>query len=263
MKNILIKTLIFLAVTAIIILLMMINTKLLIHLNWIKTGNFLLDDIAVLISGLAFALGSISVVIWYNKGFGSVLLKIAFAVLDGFHVYIYNNSHVEDLAMWVSPIFAVQTALILFFIGNVVHGIMNEEKTDIVDYESQIKLLKSNLYETSEDLRNYTDGYNGSVEKSNKLQSQLQAQLQVNEKLTTDINNLESDLNAVELNAVGYANSISALHEKNKIYEPVYIKSEVSRIKKKTANRTEEEQKFLEKHSNEKRINTNSNRLSI
>ncbi len=245
MKNILIKTLIFLAVSGIIILLMMINTKLLIHLNWIKTGNFLLDDIAVLISGLAFALGSISVVIWYNKGFGSVLLKIAFAVLDGFHVYIYHNSHVEDLAMWVSPIFAVQTALILFFIGNVVHGIINEEKSDIVDYESQISGYKKAL-ESCADLS--TD--HGDLKLDyNRLQRQLQVQLQINEKQQTDISKLESDYYALEIDADSRQDRISDLVAQVVLYEPVYIKSEVSRIKKKTANRTTEEQDFLEKHS--------------
>jgi len=157
-QNLFVKVLIYTAVIGIIILLMMINTKLLIHLNWIKTSNFFLDTVLVTIAGLAFALGSISVVIFYNpepsestskvsfvfKKLSSILLKVTFALLDGFHVYVYNNSHIEDIATWVSPIFAIQTALILFFIGNTVHKISNTNTLLLQETKQEKNQVESN-----------------------------------------------------------------------------------------------------------------------
>lgn len=135
---------IFLAVIGMIFLLMTVNTKLLIHLNWIKTQNPLWDNIILPISGLSFALGSISVILWYNpkkpakqakndtkrefywKYIGNIILKAIFVTLDALHIFIYNNTHIEDLAAWVSPIFALQAGLILFFIGAIVEDIIRE-----------------------------------------------------------------------------------------------------------------------------------------
>jgi len=152
------KILVFTAIIGIILMLMTINSKLLIHLNWIKTSNFFLDTVLVTIAGLAFALGSISVVIFYNpepsestskvsfifKKVSSILLKVTFALLDGFHVYVYNNSHIEDIATWISPIFAIQTALILFFIGNSVHKISSQNTLPYQEIKQEKTEIESN-----------------------------------------------------------------------------------------------------------------------
>ncbi len=153
------KILVFTATIGIILMLMTINSKLLIHLNWIKSGYFILDYILISVAGLAFALGTVSVVIFYNPErkeeqsktsyfftkVSSSLLKLTFAVLDGLHVYIYNNEHITDLATYISPIFAIQTTLILFFIGNSVHQIISEKPTSTNEILKQETELKSNL----------------------------------------------------------------------------------------------------------------------
>ena len=138
----LMEFLVFIAIVGMIFLLSAINIKLLTFLNWIKSTIPIIDQIIITIAGISYAVGSISIILWYNtswnkdlldtkkdfklKILGNIILKSIFVLLDGFHVYIYNNSHIDDLASWVSPVFAVQTILILFFIGNVVEDIITK-----------------------------------------------------------------------------------------------------------------------------------------
>ena len=139
-----VTAIVFLSIIGMIFLLMTVNTKLLFHLNWIKTLNPMWDNIIIPLSGLAFSLGSISIILWYNpkkpakqakdvtkkefylKYYGNIVLKTIFVTLDAMHIFIYNNTHIDDLAAWVSPIFALQAGLILFFIGAVVEDIITE-----------------------------------------------------------------------------------------------------------------------------------------
>jgi len=142
----LMNVLVFTSVFGMLTLLSMINVKLLSRLNWIHSSIPIIDDIIMVIAGISFALGSISIILWYNTNWkkealdttkmsrkrltGNTILKLTFVLLDGFHVFIYNNDHIEELALWVSPLFAIQTTLILFFIGNVVEDLINKTQEE-------------------------------------------------------------------------------------------------------------------------------------
>ena len=139
------NSLVFLALIGMVFLLMTVNTKLLNFLNWIKTEDGVWDKIILTGAGLSFALGSLSVILWYNpkmpnkiglkrrkqliKYIGNIVLKSIFVVLDALHVYIFFNIHtdVEYMATWASPIFAIQSGLILFFLGGILEKLMNKK----------------------------------------------------------------------------------------------------------------------------------------
>lgn len=146
------NALVFFAVIGIIILLSSINIKLLSKLNWFQSNIKLLDTFYIISAGIAFAIGSISIVIFYNpdkkqklKYIAATFLKVTFVSLDGFHIYIYNNIHIQDLATWLSPVYAVQTALILFFLGDVVDNIIKDKKSNIQENKSMFSQSDTEL----------------------------------------------------------------------------------------------------------------------
>ncbi|MCF6185597.1 MAG: hypothetical protein L3J56_13430 [Bacteroidales bacterium] len=237
-SNILVRIIVFFAVIGILFLLTMYNAKLLYTLNWFKTENQLLDRLVIIIAAVAYSLGSIAVVIWYNptkkqdesklnfkfRYSGSILLKLIFVIIDGIHVYVYNNTHIEDLAKWLSPVYAVQTSFILFFIGTIVNDIIKSNQTE----QSQLFVKENEI---------------------NELKSQLK-------NLRTDFKQVQSDLQNKNFEVIRFESEIENLHtqiniketeiKKLQTYRKAFLKSEKSRIlKKKLENRTEKELKTL------------------
>ena len=245
-SNILVKAIVFFAVIGILFLLTMYNAKLLITLNWFKTSNPIFDTISIIIASVSYSLGSIAVVIWYNpsknqnssnaffvlKYSGAMLLKLIFVLIDGIHVYIYNNTHIEDLAKYLSPVYAIQTALILFFVGAIVNDIIkngaekelknsqkqdeiNSLQTHIENYKTEIAELETEI----ENKKNFIDSKQSEIEKYKSHSAEYLSQIKNNE---TEIEKLQT-------------------------YRISFLKSEKSRIlKKKVRNRTEEELNVLE-----------------
>ncbi len=244
-SNILVKAIVFFAVIGIIFLLTMYNAKLLNTLNWFKTSNVFYDKLVIIISSISYSLGSIAVVIWYNPNIkenenkvsftirqvSSIFLKLVFVIIDGIHVYVYNNTHIQDLATWLSPVYALQTSLILFFVGSIVNDIIKNgnkkdelEKTKFSELQSQIEVKETEI---------------------KSLQTKY-------EKIKTDIADFKSDIankqtNILELERELQAQQTENHKQKSEIselqkYYKFYLKSEASRIrKKKVENRTEEE----------------------
>jgi len=283
------KALVFFTVTGIIFILTLINTKLILFLNW-KNIGYGLDNYFALFSGIAYALGSISVVIWYNpklkrnasdsdkKKFrwrimGAILLKTAFVLCDGIHVYIYQNLNIDDklLADVASAVFGIQTVLILYFIGSTVDNIIRKKQ----DKESEIEILESDIGILESEIINYKshfDHYQREIElnqtkisglesKIKEYESQLQLTSSQNEKNETKIVNLTSEINRINNDKhklqILTEEMQSELNEaKNKLatkeniinsFQEHYFKAEKSRIlKKREENRTPEEIKLLE-----------------
>ncbi len=272
------KALVLFAISGIIFILTLINTKLLMFLNWYKIGHGF-DNYFALISGIAYALGSISVVIWYNppkknkkEYIGSVLLKLSFVILDGIHVYIYQNLTLsEDLIPKVaSGVFAAQTILILYFIGKVTDKILKnnaDNESEFEKYESQINSLQTDLQKTQSKLEKKESKFKTLLTDFRKKENEinlLQTDLQ---KTESKFINLESEFEKIkaeteakdkkiadltdetELLQAGYNQLKDTLKQKNehiKMLEAYYFRSEKSRIlKKKADNRTEEEKQIL------------------
>ena len=251
-SNILVKAIVFFAVIGIIFLLTMYNAKLLNTLNWFKMSNTFYDKLVIIISSISYSLGSIAVVIWYNptksktdtnaiftiKYIAATFLKLVFVIIDGIHVYVYNNTHIEDLAKWLSPVYALQTSLILFFVGAIVNDIIKNgkqkeelEKSKFTELNSKIELKESKI---------------------NSLHTKI-------ENLNTNITNYQSDIgdkqtviSELQTDCVAYTNEttkyLSQIQEQEtkiaelQTYYKSYLKSEAARIrKKKVENRTEEE----------------------
>jgi len=235
-SNILVKAIVFFAVIGIVFLLTMYNAKLLNTLNWFKTSNIFYDKLVIIISSISYSLGSIAVVIWYNptirekenkvsftiRQVSSVFLKLVFVIIDGIHVYVYNNTHIQDLATWLSPVYALQTSLILFFVGSIVNDIIKNgnkkdehEKTKFSELQSQIEVKETeiNLLQTKYD-KIKTDIADFKSDIANKqtnifeLESKLQTQQTENHKQKSEISELQK-------------------------YYKFYLKSEASRIRKK------------------------------
>lgn len=254
--NILVRTIVFFAVLGIIFLLTMYNARLLHTLNWFKTQNINFDWTVIIIASIAYSLGSITVVIWYNptkkesesKGSfrfryaGSIFLKLLFVIIDGIHVYVYNNTHIEDLASWLSPVYALQTAMILFFVGAIMNDIIKtgkekeKLKTDnTIALESEIELKESKI---------------------KKLQSNielLKSNIEDYQSEFKDMKDLIDDTKKMNGNYISqiehYEGEIKIRDSKIAKYFPVYQKNEVSRIRKmKIENRTPEEVKMLEEY---------------
>jgi len=256
--NILLKTVVFFAVLGVIFLLTMYNAKLLSTLNWFKTSNILFDRIIIIASSIAYSLGSIAVVIWYNpvkteneknslfvtKYIGATILKLTFVTIDGIHVYVYNNTHIEDLATYLSPVYALQTALILFFVGSIVNDIIksNEKKQE---YDNS----KFNDIQTKLELRE---------SEFKKLTSKLDDLITENEKLKVTLNNSKSKIETLKLElsdsndiAINYSSALEERQKEIHSYYPYYLKSEASRIRKKNENnRTNDEKEILIKFEN-------------
>ena len=251
-SNILVKAIVFFAVVGILFLLTMYNAKLLYTLNWFKTENQLLDRLVIIIAAVAYSLGSIAVVIWYNptkkqdeskinfkfRYSGSILLKLLFVIIDGIHVYIYNNTHIEDLAKWLSPVYALQTSLILFFIGAIVNDIIKngKEKEELADkakkeYESKLLSLQTKIENYETDINNYKSDIEQKSNIINVTQTKIETQkVRVTECLSQIS---EKDKEIAELQTYYFA----------------YLKSEVARIrKKKGENRTDKENEMLKEY---------------
>ena len=267
LTEIFVKLLVFFAVAGIVFILTLINTKLLLFLNWYKIGHDL-DKYFALFSGIAYALGSISVVIWYNpprsekkRYIGAVILKLAFVLLDGIHVYIYQNvsldeSYIPEVASFV---FAFQTVLILYFIGSVVDNIL-KNNIDKPNIESEFKKLQT-------DFNVRTGKYNSLKTDFSKLKSEFRENENKLNLLETEIKEREGKIadyeskienkketiinlkDELELLQTGYNLQKETIQQKNEhiaMLEKYYFKSERSRIlKKNPENRTEEEQKIL------------------
>jgi flagellar biosynthesis chaperone FliJ len=255
--NTLVKTIVLFAVLGIIFLLTVYNGKLLHTLNWYKTDYKFIDNIIIIIAAVAYSLGSIAVVIWYNptkrenendlnfkyRYNGAIFLKVIFVIIDGLHVYIYNNSHIEDHATWLSPVYAIQTALIMFFIGAILNDIIkkgrekeeqaieeeNEFKTKISEKAIQINSLKTQITSLQTDIENY----------KSEISSKDSIILDTNSKLQDN----QSDLSDLHSEIEEKDKEISKLQT----YYFAYLKSEAARIrKKKPENRTQSERKILE-----------------
>ena len=248
-SNILVKTIVFFAVAGILFLLTMYNAKLLYTLNWFKTENRLFDRLVIIIAAVAYSLGSIAVVIWYNptkkkderifnfklRYIGSILLKLFFVIIDGVHVYIYNNTHIEDLAKWLSPVYALQTSLILFFIGAIVNDIIKsgEEKEELAndakkEFESELVSLQTKIENFEIDINNYKSDIENKTSIIKDTQSELQTHKSKAAELISQLT--ENERKITELQT----------------YRKAFLKSEKSRIlKKKLENRTDKELEIL------------------
>ena len=256
--NILLKTVVFLAVLGVIFLLTMYNAKLLSTLNWFKTSNILFDRIIIIASSIAYSLGSIAVVIWYNpvkneseknslfvtKYIGATILKVTFVTIDGIHVYVYNNTHIQDLATYLSPVYALQTALILFFVGSIVNDIIksNEKKQEydnskFIDMQTKLELRESEFKKLTTKLNDLTTEkevlqvtLNNSKSKIETLQLELSDSNDIADKYSSELEERQNEINS---------------------YYPYYLKSEASRIRKKNENnRTNDEKEILIKFEN-------------
>lgn len=248
-SNILVKAMVFFAVIGIIFLLTMYNVKLLNTLNWFKTSNAFYDKLVIIISSISYSLGSIAVVIWYNptikqnenkvsftiRQVSSIFLKLVFVIIDGIHVYVYNNTHIQDLATWLSPVYALQTSLILFFVGAIVNDIIkNGNKKDVLE-QTKFAELKSEI-EVKESI-------------INKLQTKQETIKTKFENFKTDISQKQTKILELETNLHNQQTNNDKLEKKilelQKYYK-FYLKSEASRIrKKKVENRTEGENEIL------------------
>ena len=253
--DILVKSIVFLAVIGIIFLLTMYNAKLLNSLNWFITDNPIFtkrfSNLIIIIAAISYSFGSISVVIWYNpskktnennalfnlKCSGAILLKLIFVSIDGLHVYIYSgSSFIGDLSIWLSPLYAAQTALILFFVGAIVNDIIkkNQDKEvekliretekelkqrEINDLESKISNIKSNLNDSKTNIKDKMTVINDYKSELTDLKSKVESK--------------ESEIKRKEIIIGSFQNH--------------YFKAEKSRIlKKKEDNRTPEENQLLE-----------------
>jgi len=271
--NFLAKLLVFFAVAGIVFILTLINTKLLLYLNWYKIGHGL-DNYFAIISGIAYALGSISVVIWYNpklkenadektkKQFkwnsaGATLLKSAFVILDGIHVYIYQNINYSDniIPEVASIVFAIQTILILYFIGSVVDGIIKNptKKTDYSTLETDYKNIKSKFVKTESDYNLLKPNYEKLNELNDELKSKFHDMVTENKNYLSQILEFKSEI--VEKNKIHenrkqsikeFQDEIDSKDEHILFLEGYFYKSERSRILKKLeSNRTEKEKEIL------------------
>ncbi len=255
-SNILVRIIVFFALLGIIFLLTMYNAKLLHTLNWFKTQHQTFDWEIIIIASVAYSLGSIAVVIWYNpirkedeskatfniRYIGSILLKLLFVIIDGVHVYVYINTHIDDLATWLSPVYALQTALILFFVGAIVNDIIKtgKEKEAIVN---GAKLAYQNEIELSE---SKTKKLQTKIELSESIikdyHSDIEDKKNIIDNHKESVETLESDYNSI-------ARQLEVTQSKIDKYYPVYQKNEVSRIRKmKSDNRTPEETKMLKEY---------------
>ena len=255
-SNILVRAIVFFAVVGILFLLTMYNAKLLYTLNWFKTENRLFDRLIIIIAAVAYSLGSIAVVIWYNptkkqnenkvsfklRYTGSIILKLLFVIIDGIHVYIYNNTHIEDLAKWLSPVYALQTSFILFFIGAIVNDIIKngKEKEEIekeakTAFENEIEIKESKILSLQtkvDDLETDINNLKSDIETKNTIIKDAQSEIQSHQTLLSEI---KSQLNDKD-------RKISELQT----YRKAFLKSEKSRIlKKKVENRTDKELEIL------------------
>jgi len=284
LTNLFIKLLVFFAVTGIIFILTLINTKLLLFLNWYKIGHDF-DKYFAIISGIAYALGSISVVIWYNpklklnanakeikqfriKKVGSVILKLAFVTLDGIHVFVYQNLTLEEkyIPAIASIVFALQTVLILYFIGSVVDDIIKHQtendnnKSEFKKLQTKFSNVVSELVKTKSKFAENENYYNTLLTDFRKLESEFKnnkSQLQENqtkiEQYASNIAECKSKFKEVskekEIAIDKLENLTTKIKQKDKHItelEKYFYKSEKSRIlKKNEANRTEEERQIL------------------
>lgn len=245
-SNILVRTIVFFAVIGILFLLTMYNAKLLYTLNWFKTENQLLDRLVIIIAAVAYSLGSIAVVIWYNptkkhdeskinfklRYSGSVLLKLLFVIIDGVHVYVYNNTHIEDLAKYLSPVYAIQTALILFFVGAIVN--------DIIKNGAEKELKNSQKQDEINSLQTHIGNY---ITEITILETDIEGKKYSIEKKQTEIEKYKSQSAEYLSQIMENKSEIKKLQT----YRMSFLKSEKSRIlKKKEGNRTDEELIVLE-----------------
>lgn len=254
-SNILVRLTVFLAVTGIIFLLTMYNAKLLNSLNWFIIDNPVFpkqfSSIIIIIAAISYSLGSIAIVIWYNpsknpdennvlfnlKYSGAILLKLIFVSIDGLHVYIYSgSSFIGDISIWLSPLYAIQTALILFFIGAIINSIIKKNqdkgvKKLIAEAEKELKQLEIN------DLKSEIGNLKSNL---NDSESDIENKVTVIDSYKSEISDLKSQ---VELKK-------SEIKKKETIidsFQDHYFKAEKSRIlKKKEDNRTPEENQLLE-----------------
>jgi len=261
-SNFLVKTVVFFAVLGVIFLLTMYNAKLLSTLNWFKTSKPILDRVIIIISSVAYSLGSIAVVIWYNpnkketeknsffilKYIGATALKLLFVIIDGVHVYVYNNTHIEDLATWLSPVYALQTALILFFVGSIVNDIIKngKEKQEndngkFLALQSELELKESNINE----LESKIDNLQTNIE---DYKTDIEDKKSIITKNNDNVNNLKSIIFELKNDKSKLESNLKVKQDTIEKYYPYFLKLQVSRIRKKNEkNRTEEDWEILQK----------------
>lgn len=268
--NILVKVMVFFAVLGVIFLLTMYNAKLLNTLNWFKTASKTFDWTIIIIASVSYSLGSIAVVIWYNpirehdenklnynaRYVGSILLKLLFVLIDGVHVYVYNNTHIDDLATWLSPVYALQTALILFFVGAIVNdfiknGKQKEEikKGELMALESKLELKESKIKKLQSNIE-VSDAF------IKELQTNIEEQQCIIKDREKDVFDAMENVGVLETNIAAYKSKVldfrSDLKEKQtKIdkYYPYFLKLKVANIRKKSEkNRTLEELEMLHEY---------------
>jgi len=262
-----VNLLVFVSVIGIIALLVSVNFKLLSRLDWVKISNQNVETIILIVSAFAFALGSMSIVIWYNpeptdtriKRTLIALLKVTFVMIDGLHVFIYNNEHIKDLSYWLSPIYGFQTALILFFIGNVAHNIINEnsnekQKAKDIQFEfltSKFQAIKSKIEQYDKNQITMLETHNKLVEVSSELNNRILTSANKLTKLTTIVKMSELKIKKLTNKTTLHNNELKNLLKETEKYKTSHILKEKSRIlKKKESNRTAEENEILKQAEN-------------
>ncbi len=292
--NLLVKAIVFLGVFGIMFLLVMYNAKLLHSLDWFniitdangkEIANRIFpkkfDNAIIIIAAIAYSLGSIAVVIWYNptqkedetkrmflaRYFGSIILKLLFVTIDGLHVYIYSGSgYIGDLSVWLAPVYAVQTILILFFVGAIVNDFVkngNKKEVDkqliISELESKIELKESNIEKLESNIKSLKSNIETFNTSNKELKSELDDTIKMNKDYKSQIEHQQKEIEVLKSNIIDYKSSAKELHAKLKEkqdliskYYPVYLKSEVARIRKmKPENRSEEDTLLLHSYEQE------------
>jgi hypothetical protein len=200
--DLIVKLIVLFALSGIIFILTLINTKLLMFMNWYKIG-YGLDNYFALVSGTAYALGSISVIIWYNKGkLSNVLLKTAFVILDGIHVYVYQNLSISEqmIPEIASVVFAIQTILILYFIGSVINDMImkssgesnfDKNNSQFLDFESKIGDLNTKI-------QNMNSNYSDMKSNYSEMKSNLEEKESIIGKMKSEINKKDSHIKELQ-----------------------------------------------------------------
>jgi len=208
--DILIKTLVLFALSGIIFILTLINTKLLMFLNWYKIG-YGLDNYFALASGIAYALGSISVIIWYNKSnLSNIFLKSSFVILDGIHVYVYQNLNISEkmIPSIAAVVFAIQTILILYFIGSVINNMIlkradnsdfENNKSKFLNFESKIVELNSDIDDTNSKIRSLKSNYENIQSYFLDIESKLKEKESIIEKMKSEIAKKDSHIKDLQI----------------------------------------------------------------
>jgi hypothetical protein len=226
------------AVAGLIFLLTMYNAKLLYYMNWFKTSNELYDKIGILTAALSYSIGSISIMIWYNpekRKVGAIVLKILFVLIDGIHVYVYNNTHIEDLATYLSPVYALQTSLIMFFLGMLIHRFLKENQDREIKKDEQTVFNKVIQLE-NEDLKSQIENLKANA---------AEYESDIDDK-KSHIEALKSEIDEVKTMLIDKDSEIKLIQGKFQTYYEKYLRFEKSRIlKKREDNRSEKEKELL------------------